>query len=52
MFAALNSGLWFFHNLGMQTGSWVLWVTGIWGLVLLAHGIYVLAIANYSDPLS
>lgn len=47
-FTAFNSGLWFFQIL------WDKWshlpvVTGIWGVALLAHGLYVFAIADYSE---
>lgn len=49
-FAAINSGLWFFQIVQAQQWPWTLWVTGGWILVLLSHGIYIFAIADYSDP--
>jgi integral membrane sensor domain MASE1 len=48
-FAAFNSGAWFVRILKEATWTWPLWMTGIWASVLLAHGIYIFAIANYSD---
>lgn len=51
-FAACNSGLWFFHNLEVLQWSGVIWITGIWTVGLLAHGVYIFAIANYSDSVS
>jgi 2TM domain len=48
IFAACNSGLWFVHNLKFPTWHGPVWVTGIWGLVLLFHLIYIVAIADYS----
>lgn len=54
-FLAVNSGLWFFRQIGElltdvpgglpQTP----WITGIWATVLVAHGIYIFAIAQYPD---
>lgn len=52
IFAAINSGLWFFHNLQPDTLFWLPELTLGWLLVLLAHGIYILAIASYSQPSS
>lgn len=50
IFSAINSGLWFFRIVQAQHWPWTLWVTGGWILVLLAHGVYIFAIADYSDP--
>lgn len=50
LFAAVNSGIWFFKLL--QAGNiwpWAFWITGGWAAILLVHGIYILAVANYSD---
>jgi hypothetical protein len=49
IFAAINSGLWFFHNFNSATWEWLPWVTGGWSVVLLGHLIYISAIANYSQ---
>jgi hypothetical protein len=48
VFAASNSGLWFLHNFKNADWGWLIWVTGIWGGVLIAHLIYIFAIADYS----
>ena len=48
LFAACNSGLWFVHNIKNANWSWIVWLTGIWVLVLLIHLIYIIAIADYS----
>ncbi len=47
LFAAVNSGLWFFQNLS-HPWQHLSWVSGGWALALAAHGLYVFAIANYS----
>ncbi|MGK7902735.1 MAG: 2TM domain-containing protein [Hormoscilla sp.] len=52
VFAASNSGLWFFHVLRPQTLLWVQWFTLSWLLLLLGHGVYVFAIASYSEASS
>ncbi|WP_069791757.1 2TM domain-containing protein [Cyanobacterium sp. IPPAS B-1200] len=48
LFTAVNSGAWFFHNLQHAQWSWITWLTGIWAVILLAHFIYISAIANYT----
>lgn len=48
-FAASNSGLWFFRLVQGQPWPWAIWVTGAWLVVLVAHGVFVLAIADYSQ---
>jgi len=48
IFAAINSGIWFFQGLQPQAWSWPLGFTGIWLAVLVAHAIYIFAIADYS----
>lgn len=50
IFAASNSGLWFFDILKNAEWPWAKWVTGGWALVLVAHAVYIFAIANYSQP--
>ena len=47
IFAAINSGMWFFRTLQDQTWPWTLWLTSAWLTVLVAHGLYIFAIANY-----
>jgi hypothetical protein len=51
-FAATNSGLWFFHSLGNLNAPGIVWITLIWALGLFAHGVYIFAIADYSNPVS
>ncbi|HYW20224.1 MAG TPA: hypothetical protein VE956_13115 [Nodularia sp. (in: cyanobacteria)] len=46
---AVNSSLWFFHNLKATTWVWLPWLTAGWILVLLVHLIYISAIANYTE---
>lgn len=48
VFLAINSGLWFFHNIKYPNWSWLVGFTGIWAVVLLLHLIYLTAIADYS----
>ncbi|MGD1943443.1 MAG: 2TM domain-containing protein [Leptolyngbyaceae cyanobacterium] len=48
LFAAINSGLWFAHEIN---GDWVAWVsklTLVWLVVLVSHALYIFAIADYS----
>lgn len=52
VFAASNSGLWFFKTLNQSSWSWAVWVTGLWALVLTLHAVYIFAIADYSTPTS
>ncbi|MBW4688361.1 MAG: 2TM domain-containing protein [Komarekiella atlantica HA4396-MV6] len=47
--AAINSGLWFVHNLKATTWEWLPWLTASWTIVLLVHLIYIAAIANYTE---
>lgn len=49
IFAVINSGLWFFHNLNSATWEWLPWLTASWVVVLLLHLIYISAIADYSE---
>ncbi|MER3433522.1 MAG: hypothetical protein C4288_08830 [Leptolyngbya sp. ERB_1_1] len=51
LFAACNSGMWFFRILQKADWSWSIWVTAGWSAVLVAHAIYVFAIADYSEPI-
>jgi hypothetical protein len=52
VFAATNSGIWFFRLVQNQSWPWTIWVTGGWAIALVAHGVYVFAIADYSEPTS
>lgn len=48
IFAAINSGLWFFHQINPVWVPWVAKVTLVWLAVLCSHGVYIFAIADYS----
>lgn len=48
-FSAINSGLWFFNTLQPGAFPWARWIALIWTVVLLAHLVYVFAIADYSE---
>ncbi|MDX2228944.1 MAG: 2TM domain-containing protein [Leptolyngbyaceae cyanobacterium bins.349] len=58
LFAATNSGLWFFRVLGARTSEagvpgglpFTPWITTVWATVLVAHAVYIFAIAKYSIP--
>ncbi|MGB3533192.1 MAG: hypothetical protein WBA13_06710 [Microcoleaceae cyanobacterium] len=46
--AACNSGVWFFHNFRHADWPWINWFSAIWISILLLHGVYIFAIADYS----
>ena len=48
IFAAINSGLWFFDIIKQAKWSWRISGTEIWAGILLVHLIYIVAIADYS----
>ena len=48
IFAASNSGIWFFRNLTAATWPWTIWVTGVWVSLLLIHGVYIFVLADYA----
>ena len=48
LFAACNSGVWFFRTLHSADWRWAYLLTGLWGLILVGHGVYIFAIADYS----
>ncbi len=48
LFAAVNSGIWFFRTLLYADWRWAYLVTGLWGAILVGHAVYIFAIANYS----
>ena len=47
-YAAVNSGVWFFHNFNHPDWNWAIPFSLIWGGVLIGHLIYIKAIADYS----
>jgi 2TM domain len=50
LFAACNSGVWFFRIIQHQDWVWSVWMTGGWAASLVAHALYIFAIADYSEP--
>lgn len=48
LFAAVNSGLWFVHQVNTGWLPWVSKFTLVWVAGLVAHGVYIFAIADYS----
>lgn len=48
-FLALNSGIWFFRLLQKADWAWSPILTLSWLAILVAHGIYVFSIADYSE---
>lgn len=52
LFAATNSGLWFFRNLQPNSLQWLSWFTLSWIALLFIHAIYIFAIANYEEQRS
>ncbi len=49
IFAACNSGIWFFRTLYDADWRWTYLVTGLWALILVGHAVYIFAIADYSS---
>jgi 2TM domain len=52
LFLVATTGSWFFRILKDQSWQWTVWMTGIWATILLCHGLYIFALADYSsaDP--
>ncbi|MGD1908071.1 MAG: 2TM domain-containing protein [Leptolyngbyaceae cyanobacterium] len=48
LFGAVNSGLWFAHQINPVWVPWVATVTGVWLVPLIGHAVYIFAIADYS----
>lgn len=49
IFSALNSGIWFFRIIQQADWPWTVSLTGVWALGLVAHAVFIFAIADYSD---
>jgi 2TM domain len=49
IFSAINSCIWFVRTLKAADWTWAIWFTGIWALALVANGVFIFAIANYSN---
>lgn len=49
LFAAFNSGIWFFRTVQAADWTWTVWVTSAWLIILLTHAVFIFAIADYSD---
>lgn len=47
-FAAVNSGLWFAHQINPTWVPWVSQLTLVWLIGLAIHAIYIFVIADYS----
>ncbi len=41
IFAVVNSGVWFWRSLHYADWQWTIWLTSLWALVILIHGIWV-----------
>ncbi|MBE9077033.1 2TM domain-containing protein [Romeria aff. gracilis LEGE 07310] len=48
LLSAVNSGLWFYRNLKPDVLPWLKTFTLVWIGILVLHGIYIFAIADYS----
>ncbi len=48
IFAACNSGVWFFRTLQSADWRWAYLLTSLWGVILVGHAVYIFAIADYS----
>jgi hypothetical protein len=48
LFAASNSGVWFFRQLQHQDWPWTLWMTSGWLMGLMIHAAFIFAIADYT----
>lgn len=49
VFLAINSGIWFFHNIYRSDSTWDIWFTGAWFAIVLLHITYIRVIADYSE---
>lgn len=49
LFAAFNSGGWFWHRLQPMAVPFMSTVTLVWLTLLAVHALYVFAIARYAD---
>jgi len=49
VFAAVNSGVWFFHLFRFPAWDWAQSFTLIWLAGLVTHAVSIFAIANYSE---
>ncbi|UBF28289.1 2TM domain-containing protein [Kovacikia minuta CCNUW1] len=59
IFAVVNSGLWFFRVLGDKSDlgvpggpPWTPGFTAVWAGFLVAHAVFIFAIAKYNPPAS
>jgi hypothetical protein len=46
---AVNSGLWFFNLIDAVSWPWIHWVTLVWVVGVVCHGIFIFGIANYEQ---
>ncbi len=49
LFAASNSGVWFFRSLSHRDWPWAVWLSGGWAVLLLGHAIWLFALARYEN---
>jgi 2TM domain len=47
-FACINSGVWFFRIIQKADWAWSAWLTLGWLTILIAHALFIFAIADYS----
>lgn len=52
IYLAINSGLWFVHQIKPDTLLWLTWFSLGWLGLLALHGIFIFAIADYSPSSS
>lgn len=48
LFLAVNSGVWFFHNLNHPEWVWTTPFTLGWSVILVIHLLYITVLADYS----
>lgn len=49
VFLAINSGIWFFHNIYNSDSTWDVWFSLSWFAILGAHLLYLRFIADYTE---
>ena len=48
IYTALNSGMWFVHQIKPNSLLWLNWFSLGWLLLIVLHGMFIFAIADYS----
>lgn len=49
LFSAVNSGAWFATTLYQTEYQWLNVASAVWASLLLAHAVYIFALADYSE---